>query len=68
MMVQWGIEQCDMSGLPIYLQSTISAMLLYEKLGFRAVSSFALDISGRVEDEGVKEYREMSMLYEPKGR
>lgn len=62
--------------LPVYLESTMEAVPMYERLGFKAVDGFEMEIpalgmsSG--EDEGKAEgekttYREVCMVYYPKG-
>ncbi|KAK9422937.1 hypothetical protein SUNI508_04604 [Seiridium unicorne] len=33
-LIEWGIDLCDRSGLPIYLESSPTTMPLYKKMGF----------------------------------
>lgn len=66
--------------LPVYLESTMEAVPLYERLGFEKVDEFEMEISvrtsgpdeneGEGESEGGEEkitYREVCMVYGPKG-
>jgi len=65
-------------GLPVYLESTILAVPMYEKLGFKAIGSFEMDIppplrrvtgdgGGLGESHGAAScvYREVCMVWHP---
>ena len=55
--------------LPVYLESTMEAVPLYEKLGFEKVDGFEMEIPaprGSVVDEEKVVYREVCMVYWPK--
>lgn len=34
MLIRWGLERAEKEGVPVYLESTLNAVSLYEKLGF----------------------------------
>ena len=64
--------------LPVYLESTMEAVPLYERLGFEKVDGFKMEIPaprGSVDEEedrkedigGKVVYREVCMVYWPKG-
>lgn len=38
------VEMAAADGLPVYLESTMLAVPMYEKLGFKAIGSFEMDI------------------------
>ncbi|KAF2116895.1 hypothetical protein BDV96DRAFT_658157 [Lophiotrema nucula] len=59
LMLQWGIEQCEKTGRPAYLESTVEATSFYEKFGFQAKATLSF--------ETLKTYKEIGFLYEPKG-
>ncbi|KAF2012840.1 acyl-CoA N-acyltransferase [Aaosphaeria arxii CBS 175.79] len=44
-LVQWGLVKADELGLPCYLESSPAAHGFYEKLGFRDVRLFKLDLT-----------------------
>lgn len=62
--------------LPVYLESTMEAVPMYERLGFEAVDGFDMEIpapgtsagedTGKDTGEKVM-YREVCMVYYPKG-
>jgi hypothetical protein len=65
MLLQWGIEQAERSGHPIYLESTMEAVPFYEKRGFIKGARMSLDISGKGDLEGVQIYEEVGVVYRP---
>ncbi|KAK7918284.1 hypothetical protein PG985_010158 [Apiospora marii] len=44
LLVQWGIQQSNASGAPLYLESTIEAAPFYKKMGFIAGETISLPI------------------------
>ncbi|KAK8022195.1 hypothetical protein PG993_012962 [Apiospora rasikravindrae] len=44
LLVQWGIQQSNASGVPLYLESTVEAAPFYEKIGFTAGETISLPI------------------------
>lgn len=44
LLVQWGIQQSNVSGLPLYLESTVEAAPFYKKNGFIARETISLPI------------------------
>ncbi|KAK3692818.1 hypothetical protein B0T22DRAFT_495841 [Podospora appendiculata] len=53
-------------GLPVYLESTIMAVSLYERLGFKAIDAFEMKIPGRSGSiETGEVYREVCMVWSP---
>lgn len=58
-LIKWGIDKCTRDGIPIYLESTLNAALLYEKLGFKAMDKISLPL------DGTRTYEEIGFLYEP---
>lgn len=37
LLIQWGIEQAEKSGVPAYLETGVMGRLIYEKMGFNQV-------------------------------
>jgi GNAT superfamily N-acetyltransferase len=54
LLVQWGIDVAEQLGLPIYLESTTSAIPFYESIGFQAVKGESVvhkaEVTGDAED------------------
>jgi hypothetical protein len=65
MMVKWALDLCETQQCPAYVESTVEAVPFYEKMGFRAVGTISLDISGKIEGEDVGVYEEVGCIYKP---
>ncbi|KAK0628952.1 hypothetical protein B0T17DRAFT_488944 [Bombardia bombarda] len=61
------LDMAAAEGLPVYLESTMVAVPLYEKLGFRAIDGFEMGIPrrGSSSDELSETYREICMVWYP---
>jgi hypothetical protein len=59
------LELAAEDGLPVYLESTETAVGMYERLGFREVGGFGMEIPGKGDGEEVVVYREVCMVWEP---
>jgi len=44
-LVNWGLQKADELNLPTYLESSPSAHHFYQKLGFKDLQAFSLDLS-----------------------
>lgn len=64
LLMQWGIEQCDASRSPLYLESTVEAVPFYHKYGFIRGETIALPVRP---DGGAKTeiYEEIVFTYTP---
>ncbi|KAL2414732.1 hypothetical protein ABEF95_001580 [Exophiala dermatitidis] len=56
--LQWGIDQSEKHGLPIYLESSEVARPLYEKNGFRGIAEYAMDLK----DNGISGVERVTMM------
>ncbi|KAF2203948.1 putative GNAT family acetyltransferase [Delitschia confertaspora ATCC 74209] len=65
LMVQWGIKQCNKSGHPAYLESTLESTPLYQKNGFEAATTIMLDIKDTEDGGRISTYKEISYVYRP---
>lgn len=52
-------------GLPVYLESTEVAVVMYQKLGFRLIDGFEMKIPGPGSTELSEVYRESCMVWYP---
>jgi GNAT superfamily N-acetyltransferase len=59
-LTEWGLARAKSENIPVYLDSTIPASKVYQKLGFVAVDGLSMMIPGR--DGGDYIYEEISML------
>lgn len=50
--------------MPVYLESTLEAVTMYEKLGFKQIDEFEMTIPKR-DGSGTQTYREVCMLWRP---
>ena len=50
--------------MPVYLESTLEAVKMYEKLGFQQIDSFEMTIPER-DGTGTQTYKEVCMLWRP---
>ena len=55
------MRQCEIDGVPAYLESTLEAVGFYKNRGFTPVETFSLDIS----HVGGGVYSETSFIYQP---
>lgn len=64
LLLQWGIQQSNASGSPLYLESTEEAAAFYEKHGFTARETISLPIrvDGKTETQI---YNEIVFTYRP---
>ncbi|KAK8117516.1 uncharacterized protein PG998_005797 [Apiospora kogelbergensis] len=64
LLVQWGIQQSNASGMPLYLESTVEAAPFYEKNGFTAgeIISLPICVDGGTETQI---YEEIVFTYFP---
>lgn len=61
------LELAEEDNLAVYLESTDVAVSIYQRLGFRAIDSFEMQIPGRQETERVV-YKEVCMIWYPSGK
>lgn len=61
-LIQWGLERCCESGTPAYLESTLDAVSLYERLGFKTMHRVSIVL------KGVRSYEEACCVFEPRGK
>lgn len=50
--------------MPVYLESTLEAVKMYEKLGFSQVDQFEMAVPER-DSSGTQTYKEVCMLWRP---
>ena len=60
MLAEWGLRKAKSENIPVYLDSTISASKLYQKLGFVACGGLSMTLPGNGSGNWV--YEEVSML------
>ena len=48
----WGLKRCSDEGLPAYLESTLNAGPLYEKLGFKNIRKVSIANESVTYEEG----------------
>lgn len=58
-LMQWGLDRCRKSNLPAYLEGTLNAVTLYERLGFKTMCKVSIVLEGSVT------YEEACCLFEP---
>lgn len=58
-------DAAEAAGVPVYLESTMEAVKMYEKLGFLPVDSFKMTIPGHGQEERTEFYEETCMLWNP---
>ena len=58
-------EAAGTANLPVYLESTVGAVKMYEKLGFVAVDGFEMTIPRRGQEGETDVYEEVCMLWRP---
>jgi hypothetical protein len=61
-LTQWGLDKAKAEKMPIYLDSTIPASRVYEKLGFVVVDRVSMDLPGMGKDGDLYVYEEVCML------
>ena len=47
-LIKWGIEKSRETNIPAYLESTLNAVPLYERLGFKTMEILSIDLEGSV--------------------
>ncbi|RDL42058.1 Amidase signature enzyme [Venustampulla echinocandica] len=62
LLTEWGLSRSKRDNIPIYLESTTTALPLYRKLGFVALDGFSMTLPGAIVEEGPKVYEELCML------
>ncbi|CAF9932450.1 MAG: hypothetical protein HETSPECPRED_008363 [Heterodermia speciosa] len=60
-LIQWGLDRCCESGAPAYLESTLGAVQLYERLGFKIRHRVSIVL------EGAQSYEEACCVFQPRG-
>jgi len=60
------LEDAQAAGIPVYLESTVEAVKMYQELGFVAVDEFRMKIPKRGCTEPDEEYEELCMLWSPR--
>jgi GNAT superfamily N-acetyltransferase len=62
-LTEWGLIKAESENIPIYLDSTIPASKVYQKLGFVAVDGLSMTLpAGMDKDGGPCIYEEVCML------
>ena len=61
-LIEWALERCCESGAPAYLESTLDAVPLYERLGFKVMQRVSMVL------EGTGSYEEAFCVFEPRGK
>lgn len=51
--------------MAVYLESTVEAVNMYKRLGFKVVGGFDMVIPNRDEEGGSRRYQESCMLWQP---
>lgn len=63
LLLQWGLQRCNQDNVPAYLESTVDAAPLYERLGFTSVGSISMVLKGG-EGESIM-YEEVCLIFRP---
>jgi GNAT superfamily N-acetyltransferase len=66
MLLQWGLDQCDETGCPAYVESTTEAVTFYKEHGFESGERITIELRGRVDDDDVVLYEEVGCIYKSK--
>jgi GNAT superfamily N-acetyltransferase len=64
MLIQWGLDHCKQENVPAYLESTMEAVPLYEKMGFRVAARITLRFDERG-DGTAGVYEEAACIFKP---
>ena len=43
-LIKWGLDKSRESNIPAYLESTLNAVPLYERLGFKTMENLSIDL------------------------
>jgi GNAT superfamily N-acetyltransferase len=62
MLTEWGLARAKSENIPVYLDSTVPASKMYQKLGFTAVDGLSITLPGIGKDGAPCVYQEVSML------
>lgn len=62
LLTKWGLARAKSENIPVYLDSTIPASKVYQKLGFVACGGLSMTLPGMGTDGGAYIYKEVSML------
>lgn len=62
MLTEWGLTRAKSENTPVYLDATIPASKVYQKLGFVAVDGLSMTLPRMGKDGGPYIYEEVSML------
>lgn len=65
MLIQWGVERSKKENIPIVLESTLSAIPLYESHGFKSEENISLVLEDMGKDGKPVIYREKSLVFRP---
>ena len=61
-LMRWGLEKADADGLETYIEASPDGKSIYEHFGFREVERLIVDLVGKENDLGEKEFVEVLML------
>jgi len=67
-LIRWGLEKVDEKGVEAYLEASPDGKPVYEHFGFREVERLVVDLEGRENALGKKEFVEVMMLRPVKKR
>ena len=62
MLTEWGLVRAKSENVSVYLDATIPASKVYQKLGFVVVDGLSMILTGMGKDGGPYIYEEVSML------
>jgi ribosomal protein S18 acetylase RimI-like enzyme len=63
MLTQEVIKRATARNIPVYIESTKTAVKMYEKLGFTKLGEISIEIPGQGKDTGINEvYEEVCMI------
>lgn len=66
-LIRWGLEKVDEEGVEAYLEASPDGKPIYEHFGFGEVERLVVDLEGRGNARGEKEFVEVMMLRPAKG-
>ncbi|TAQ90552.1 hypothetical protein B7494_g1106 [Chlorociboria aeruginascens] len=62
MLTKWGLAKAEKENIPVYLESTITALPLYQKLGFIPIDGLSMELPDMGVDGEPVIYQELCML------
>jgi hypothetical protein len=65
MLLEWGIDLSKKEGVPAYLESTVEAVPLYERHGFKPKGSFSMVFTLKGKTDRLVEYSETCFVLRP---